>query len=142
MIPAIATYVAAGIALTINIVFVLLQIFNVFPNDVIFGQIDNLIAGGLGIGIVYIIQIATRSKGIGSGDLILCLAVGLMLGWPEIISFWYVVVLSGAVVGVLYSLKLKKLKGVQIPLVPFIFFGFSLSLVLGSKIFELLFLRL
>lgn len=85
----------------------------------------NNILGGLVAAIVIGILVAiTRGKGIGEGDIWVVAALGLFIGFEKILAGFYIAIFTGLIAGILYSIKLRRFKGVPIPFVPFLVIGF------------------
>lgn len=104
-----------------------------------YGSVANLVVGivsGLSFGLIILL---TKEKGLGMGDLYLAVFLGLLLGWPAIISALYVMLGSAITVGLIYCYRLKRFRGVILPLVPFIALGFMCAITFGHQIFGILF---
>ncbi len=84
------------------------------------------------------LYLITRGKGMGFGDVKLAFLIGIVLGFPKIITALYLAFLTGAIVGsILIIWRKKKLKGGTIPFGPFLIIGAVLSLFFGEKILRL-----
>lgn len=82
----------------------------------------------------YSLRKMTLGKGMGEGDEVLALLIGLILGWPKtLLGIWGGFVL-GAVVGVLALMTGKKKFGQTLPFAPFMVLGLLLTLLWGEKI--------
>lgn len=84
--------------------------------------------------LIYLLIIITKEKGIGSGDADIMGLVGLSIGLQSSVVFLFLTIFIGAFIGVLYSIKIGKLKGVMIPMVPLIILGYSIALGFSSEI--------
>jgi prepilin signal peptidase PulO-like enzyme (type II secretory pathway) len=142
-VPARFTQRAALTAIAINIAFVIVRLIN--PGlfvQVNLGYLDNLLMGVVAGGLIFSIIHLTKSKGMGQGDVFIAVIIGLVLGWSEAVSAFYVMVFSGALVGIIFALKQKKFHGLQIPLVPFMVLGYVIALAFGLQIFQFLFITI
>lgn len=88
------------------------------------------LAGGFFLAIVLI----TRGKGMGIGDIKLGFLMGLLLGWPHIVTALFLAFILGSVVGVLLILLGKKGLKSEVPFGPFLITGTFLALFWGDKI--------
>lgn len=88
------------------------------------------------------INLATRGKGMGLGDVKLALLGGLLLGWPATVTWLYLSFIIGAITGTVLILAKKAKFGKQIAFGPFLIVSLFISLVVGNKISELLFVFL
>lgn len=102
------------------------------------GNLDNLLAGGVIAFLIWLIIKITKNEGMGEGDIDTMAIVGLILGWPHIFSSFFFSIIIGSLIGILYSLKLGKLKGVVIPFVPLILIGYIIALGYGEAFFDLI----
>lgn len=85
-----------------------------------------------------IIVLATRGRGMGLGDVKFAFVMGLILGFPNIITALYIAFLTGALISLILVLTGKKrLKGGSIPFGPFLVLGLYLSIFLGETIQQL-----
>lgn len=110
------------ILLVVNILIFLLKL-NINFDILSFDPQSNLIGGIVAAGFVAIIVIATRGKGMGEGDIILAATMGLVLGLNKLVVGFYVTIITALVYALIVGLSKKKLKGLHIPLVPFICAG-------------------
>ena len=70
--------------------------------------------------------------------MLLAVFLGAMLGWPNTIVAFYAIVIPAAVVGILYAVKKKVFRGLQVPLVPFMLLGYIVATFFSTEIFRLL----
>lgn len=83
----------------------------------------------------FLLFLLTRKRGIGFGDVVYALLMGLLLGFPKIILGLYIAFLTGAAVSlILVVAKQKKLHGGTVPFGPFLVFGTVVSLFWGDLI--------
>jgi len=140
-IPAKLTYVLAGLGITVNLIALVItqlgsEIFSIWG----LGELDNLVFAILsGVSVFFLVKI-TREKGIGSGDMLLAVFLGAMLGWPNTIIAFYAIVIPAAVVGIIYAWKKKVFRGLQVPLVPFMLLGYIVATFFSTELFRLLLL--
>jgi|SRR3989344_7981357 len=98
----------------------------------------NFLLSALGAFIfMLLLFLTTRGKGMGFGDVKLAFLMGLILGFPLIISAFYLAFLTGAAIGIILIIwGKKKLSGGKIPFGPFLVLGTFLNLFLGSQIIQ------
>jgi len=97
---------------------------------------DGMLGAGLGFCVIYLIVLLSRG-GMGSGDAMLMLGTGAMLGWKMTIVALYLGFLCGGVV-VIPLLVMKKVSRKDIlPLGPFLAFGALLSLFAAGPLLAL-----
>ncbi len=91
-----------------------------------------------GFAFFLILYLITKGKGMGFGDVKLAFLIGIVLGFPKIITALYLAFLTGAIVGsILIIWRKKKLKGGTIPFGPFLIIAAILSLGFGEKTLHL-----
>jgi leader peptidase (prepilin peptidase) / N-methyltransferase len=73
------------------------------------------------------LNLITKGKGMGMGDVKLAIFVGLFLGWPRILVAMYAAFIVGAVVGVGLILGKKVKRKSQIPFGPFLILGTAIA---------------
>jgi prepilin signal peptidase PulO-like enzyme (type II secretory pathway) len=103
------------------------------------GTTSNLIAAVGYAGFFWIMMTATKKQGLGIGDVYIAAAVGLVLGIQNTVASFYATVSLGAVFVVLIFLIKKRLHGIKVPFIPFLYLGFMISLVYGPSLWQLLF---
>ncbi len=90
-----------------------------------------------GAGVLGGLNLITRGRGMGMGDVKLAVFMGLFLGWPKILVAFYVAFISGALVG-LGLLMLRKVgRKSIIAFGPFLIFGTGVAWYYGSRIWEI-----
>lgn len=95
-----------------------------------------MVAGGLFGGLILV----TKGKGMGVGDFIFALLMGILLGFPQVLVGLYIAFLTGAVISlILVVAKKKKMKGGSVPFVPFLIFATVLTLLYGTQITAIFF---
>lgn len=81
--------------------------------------------------------LATRGRGMGFGDVVYVVFMGLLLGFPKIVLGLYVAFVSGALIALLLiGLHRKNMKGGIIPFGPFLVAGTVVSLFWGQQIVD------
>lgn len=102
--------------------------------DLQYSLTSNLLAGAIG-GVVVLALIAlSKGKGLGTGDIYLVVFMGITLGPVGLIISTQLAIYIATVVGLAYALKRKQFHGLIVPLVPFLFLGWLLTIVLGAKL--------
>lgn len=81
--------------------------------------------------------IVTRGRGMGFGDVIFALFMGVLLGFPDIVVALYIAFLTGAFVSIILILLRKKhFQGGTVPFGPFMAVGTLLALLYGQSIWK------
>jgi prepilin signal peptidase PulO-like enzyme (type II secretory pathway) len=113
ILPDFSTYILIGIALLMAILG---------------GHIGPplLSAAGASLFLLFL-NLVTKGRGMGMGDVKLAVFMGLFLGWPKILVAMYVAFIAGALVGIIMII-LKKLKRKSlIPFGPFLILGMVIA---------------
>ncbi|MFA5623217.1 MAG: prepilin peptidase [Candidatus Dojkabacteria bacterium] len=120
--------------LLINIFFYLykgpevgIEITNGYTYLPLFNFYAAIILGSIFLFIVLI----SKEKALGQGDVRVAIIVGLLIGYSNILTWIYITLLTAICYALLLGIKRGKLKGLQIPFVPFMILG-SLIVVLLS----------
>jgi leader peptidase (prepilin peptidase) / N-methyltransferase len=100
----------------------------------------NHILAGLGAGIFFFLLFAgTKGRGMGFGDVVLVIYLGLIVGYPKIVLALYLGFLTGAIISlILIAGGKKKLRGSIIPFGPFLIIGALVSLFFGEQLIFLM----
>ena len=103
------------------------------PDRIPIGIVSAMVAFGL----FYFLWWITREKGMGFGDVKLAGALGLFLGFPDIVLALYIAFLTGAVVGVI--LMVGKRAGLKTKLAfgPFLILGTVGALMFSQQLYQL-----
>lgn len=102
-------------------------------------SVYSLLAGIVG-GLFFVaIIVISKGKGMGGGDIRLGILMGLLLGLKGLFVSLYIAFIVGAVAGIMYAVKKKKLKGLIIPFAPFLSLGTIVSFFLFNYIWDFLF---
>ena len=94
----------------------------------------NLMAGILSMLFFLFLVIVTKGKGMGLGDVKLAFVMGLMLGFPKIITALYLSFLTGAAVSLILILTRKKSMKSTIAFGPFLVYATFISLFFGTTL--------
>lgn len=86
-----------------------------------------------------LINFIYQQQAFGAGDYFIIFSLALTLNAKGLFIALEGTILTAAIVGVLYALKIGKFKGVQVPLVPFLVIGWLISLNFSSSIINLIF---
>lgn len=98
---------------------------NIF-GDWVYNPYNNMI-GALILGTLFqLIVLISKEKALGQGDVRMGIISGLLVGYSNLISWGYITVFSALFYGLILSIKEKRIKGLKIPLLPFI----TLSIIL------------
>ncbi len=89
-------------------------------------------------GFLLILNLITKGKGMGMGDVKYALFMGLFLGYPKIIVAFYVAFITGALYGIILMIFKKAKKKTQVPFGPFLILGTLIAWWWGQKIVELI----
>lgn len=85
----------------------------------------------------YTLYFITKKKGMGFGDVILSLFLGMFLGFPYILLALYVAFVTGSIVALFLMLGRKWNLRDAVPFGPFLIFGFSVAFFLGDYVLRL-----
>lgn len=86
----------------------------------------------------YFLRYITKGRGMGEGDVILAIFMGLVLSFPKIYAGLLISFVTGAIVStLLLAIKVKKMRS-TIPFGPFMVIGMILALVIGDRIIALI----
>lgn len=108
------------------------MIFSPFHN-IIYAHLFGFLIGGM---FFILLVLITLGRGIGIGDVKLALALGLLLGWPDIIlSIMFSFIIGGVISGGLVLVGKKHLKE-KVPFAPFFIVGTLLVVFFGYNILK------
>ena len=120
-IPDIFTYVGIMLALLGNIIF-----SGVPPEEYIPGAAFGAFFFGIQL-------LVSKGKWVGSGDVILGLLMGILLGWKQLLLSLFIAYLLGSIVALWLLMTKKVEKNSKIPFAPFLVIGTILSVLFGSE---------
>lgn len=113
----------------------LMELVLMHPQDLVNHLLSGIIAGLF----FFIIFFITKGKGMGFGDVVYAVFMGLVLGFPFILAGLYITFIGGALISLaLVVLKKKKLHGGTIPFGPFLVMGTFIMLVAGEKVMQII----
>jgi prepilin signal peptidase PulO-like enzyme (type II secretory pathway) len=121
-------YVALGFVGILNVI-------NIFTPLPYFAYWSSQLLGGLLLaGIILLVFLISKGGGMGEGDIYLFGLVGLMLGINGGLLAFFLAITSGALVGIVKAINLRKLRKVKIQLAPFIALGTIVALLFQNQI--------
>ncbi|MFA5749716.1 MAG: prepilin peptidase [Candidatus Shapirobacteria bacterium] len=104
-----------------------------------FGEWNYFLVALASMGFLLILNLITKGKGMGIGDVKFAFFMGLFLGYPKVVIAFYVAFIVGALVS-LVLLVFKKIKRkAQIPFGPFLILGTLVAWIWGNSIWHLVF---
>jgi len=121
ILPDFSTFILIGLAF-VGVVF---DEKNIIP------YLLSALGGFLFLGFLNLI---TRGKGMGLGDVKLAIFMGLFLGWPKILVAYYLAFIVGAVYGVVMLLMKKVRKRGEIAFGPFLIMGAVIAWMYGKDL--------
>jgi prepilin signal peptidase PulO-like enzyme (type II secretory pathway) len=101
------------------------------------GNFDNLLMALFLSFIVWVLSSFTNESAMGRGDIDIAGIMGIMLGWPNVISGIMYTLYVGGIIGVVYWIVFKKFKNTLVPFVPVITLGFVLALGFSDYLINL-----
>ena len=97
----------------------------------------NILTAFGGASFLLLINLFTKGKGMGLGDVKLALLGGIVLGWPGTLTWIFLSFITGAIVGLILIFFKKAEFGKHIPFGPFLVFSYFVSLVFGNCFFQI-----
>ncbi len=143
IVPDKVIYPVIIISIIVNIFFALAMHF--YPKMIFFNVVNdfsflwNILAAILGGLFIGIIMFLTRGRGMGGGDLKLIIFMGLILGIKKLITAFYIAIIAGSLIGIIWGIRKGKIFGLKIPFALFLSFGSILSIIYGDYFWNLLF---
>jgi len=98
--------------------------------------LNYLLAIFIGAGFFFTIFLISKGKWMGFGDVKLAILMGLLLGYPNILSALFVAFFLGAIIGVILMLFKKKGLKSEIPFGPFLVLGTLLAHFFGNSLIQ------
>lgn len=118
--------------IVLNLIILIYQYMSITYNLAI--VIQKIIVACLAGLLFLLLAVITKGKGMGGGDIKLVFLMGLILGFPGIITALYLAFVSGGIIGlILLGLKKKKAKE-TIPFGPFLIGATILTIFFGNQI--------
>lgn len=107
--------------------------FSIFPGSQnIF--LNHILGGIAGLAVFALIIFASKGKAMGMGDMKLAGAMGLIIGWPDIILAIVFSFVIGSLWGVILLLTGRKTLKEKIPFGPFLVIGFFTFIIWGHSL--------
>ncbi len=136
-LPIIETLLGVNILLTIYSAIYkadinIAQVFYINP-------VGNIVSGFCAAALIALIVYATKGKGMGGGDIRIAAMIGLSAGVRGTVVALYLSFVIGAIFGLCYAAYKRKLRGVEVPFVPFLTIGAILGFLYGDQIFKFIF---
>jgi len=100
--------------------------------------LQQILSALIGAGFLLVLNLVTKGRGMGMGDVKFAIFMGLFLGYPKIIVAFYVAFIVGAIYGLILMILKKANKKSQVPFGPFLIFGTMVAWWFGEKIVELI----
>ncbi|NQT50053.1 prepilin peptidase [Candidatus Kuenenbacteria bacterium] len=98
--------------------------------------INLIIAGIIGAGFFWIQYYFSKGKWVGGGDIRLGMAMGFILGWPNVLVALLMAYIGGAIISlILLATKVKKMKS-QVPFGVFLTAATFIVLIWGNQILD------
>jgi len=101
--------------------------------------INHLLGAVFGALIFGLIVVLSKGRGMGMGDLKLITALGLLMGWPDIIFVIIFSFLTGSLASFYLLAKKEKTMKSHVPFGPFIILGSLLTIFFGHQILDFYF---
>lgn len=99
--------------------------------------IINYILAGLGVAAFFcVIFIVSKGTWIGFGDCKLAVLLGLLLGFPDILTGLFLAFLFGVIIGLILMYYKKKGLKSEVPFAPFLISGTFLAMLFGDNIVQ------
>jgi len=117
-------------AIVVAFLYQLFRILNFEFNPLLYALLSAIIASGFFLLIVLI----SRGKWMGVGDIKLAFLMGLILGWPNILTALFLAFFIGAIIGVGLIAGNKKTLKSELPFGPFLVTGTFIALFWGQNI--------
>jgi len=111
-------------------------IYNLLMSDII-GMSDILMSAFGAAAFFLAIVLVSRGKWMGVGDIKLAFFMGLLLGWPNILTALFLAFFIGAIMGLGLILSGKKTLKSEVPFGPFLVAGTFLALFFSEKLIDL-----
>lgn len=123
--------------------FVFLGIFVVFLYTIYYipnTASPSLLAGFICAGLLLLIHLATKGRGMGLGDVKFAVLGGMIVGLNLILIWLFLAFLTGAIVGIILILLRRAGLKDQIAFGPFLVLALPITLIWGQKIIEIMLL--
>ena len=108
-------------------------IYNLLMSDI--PRMSDILMSAFGAAAFFLaIVLVSRGKWMGVGDIKLAFFMGLLLGWPNILTALFLAFFIGAIMGLGLILSGKKTLKSEVPFGPFLVAGTFLAMFWGSEI--------
>ncbi len=138
-IPSLVVYILIAFTLGINLLLLVIKGFDaelVLYGSRTYSPSSNIIAALAAGAFFGIVVIATKEKGMGIGDVLIALVMGMKLGIKGTIIAFYNSVCSARIVGLILAVFKKRFRNVALPFVPFMALGIVVSFLFTTEIWE------
>ena len=98
------------------------------------GTYSGVLAAALSFLVFFALSVGSREKWMGLGDAYLVVFLGLVLGWPQIVTGMFISFFIGGIFSIVLLISKKKKMKSRLPLSPFLITGSFLALFWGEKI--------
>lgn len=117
-----------------TIILIIVAFFLVILNE---GNIiPYLLSALVASGFLMILNLITKGRGMGMGDVKLAVFMGLFLGWQKTILAFYVAFVVGAILGIILMILKRANKKSQIPFGPLMILGFFIAWWCGDLVLK------
>jgi leader peptidase (prepilin peptidase)/N-methyltransferase len=116
--------------------YLLVVLFLFLTNDSLFFQ--HLFWGFLAALFLLLVNLLTKGKGMGLGDVKLALVGGTFFGWPLALIWLFLAFLTGALIGIILILLGKTQFGKKIAFGPFLVVSFFLAILCKDFLIRLI----
>lgn len=130
------------ITIVCSIIYSTLSLFTQDLNNLNFqlGGFGNLIGMTLGFLYSFILVKCSNEKFLGEGDVYFFSAIGLIIGYKQMVIFLLLFPIVGTIYGLSNAVILRKFRSLLIPLFPVLYIAFLIILVFQNQINSFLFL--
>lgn len=120
--------------------FLIINIFWIFTNSfeiniLLMGTnpLNNFIGAGVGAIFILLIVLITRGNGMGLGDVRIMFLLGLIFGLDRLVIGFYMTLIISLVFAFIVFVFKRSIRGVMIPLVPFLVLGILFAFILNLQ---------
>jgi leader peptidase (prepilin peptidase)/N-methyltransferase len=118
-------------AIILSFLYCLLEVREIGNFQLLIGPLLSAFSASLFFGAIVL---ASKGKWMGSGDISLAFLMGLILGWPNILTALFPAFFIGAIIGTGLIMAGRKTLKSEIPFGPFLVIGTFLAMFFGEKI--------
>lgn len=84
--------------------------------------------------VLLIVTVVSRERWMGSGDVLLAVPIGMILGYPKGLLWMYLSFMLGAAYGIFLILVRRKKRTDPVPFIPIMLLGFLITFLYGDRI--------